>query len=61
MIDQKFSTIFQISEPTNIPQKWFSTGPVEPEPDFSESNPVPARTGFPGQTGIPAGTGILQI
>ena len=25
MIDQKFSTIFQISEPTNIPQKWFST------------------------------------
>ena len=35
--------------------------PVEPEPDFSELNPVPARTGFPGQTGIPAGTGILRM
>ena len=35
--------------------------PVEPEPDFSELNPVPARTGSPGQTGILAGTGILQM
>ena len=35
--------------------------PVEPEPDFSELNLVPVRTGFPGQTGIPAGTGILRM
>ena len=35
--------------------------PVEPEPEFSETNPVPARTGFLFQAGIPAGTGILSM
>ena len=25
MIDQKVRFLFQISQPTNIPQKWFST------------------------------------
>ena len=25
MIDQKVKFLFQISQPTNIPQKWFST------------------------------------
>ena len=25
MIDQKFRVVFQISQPENIPQKWFST------------------------------------
>ena len=25
MINQKFKIVFQISQPVNIPQKWFST------------------------------------
>ena len=25
MIDQKFRVVFQISQPANIPQKWFRT------------------------------------
>ena len=31
MIDQKFRVIFQISQPANIPQKWFNTqnGPLD--------------------------------
>ena len=35
--------------------------PVDLEPEFSETTPVPARTGFQYQAGIPAKTGILQM
>ena len=35
--------------------------PEEPDPDFSHSNPVLTRTGYPGQTRIPAETEILQM
>ena len=34
MIDQKFDVVFQISQPQNIPQKWFSAqnGPLDVRP-----------------------------